>query len=205
MMFSKSILIKIRNIILPLLMIHVPVVAEASNWNSGGSSSKVEAQTLICEFQKYETSGYDLSVAQSWIRKNQTHIFSGMGATYPDRNEWGTARITTNNANKLAWEYRILTTDNKGSKSESRFKYIFFKTNNKVAASVDFVGFLGISNVWGVCEVKSGSGASGDYVKYSDATEEQICNEVTMGFGNFTGNIQIKNADGTIKNQEWID
>jgi len=84
-MFSKSILIKIRNIILPLLMIHVPVVAEASNWNSGGSSFQVEAQTLNCEFQKYENSGYKISVAKSWIRENQTHIFNGMGVTYPDR------------------------------------------------------------------------------------------------------------------------
>ena len=159
-MFSKSILIKIRNIILPLLMIHVPVVAEASNWNSGGSSFQVEAQTLNCEFQKYENSGYKISVAKSWIRENQTHIFNGMGVTYPDRSDWGTARITTNNSNKLAWEYRILTKDNKGSQSESRFKYVFFKTNNKVAASVNFVGYLGISNVWGTCKVDASAAAA---------------------------------------------
>ena len=154
MMFYKSILIKIRNIILPLLIIYAPVLAHASNWNSGGSSSQVENQTLICEFQKYETSGYKLSVAKDWIRENQTHIFNGMGASYPDRNDWGTARITTNNNNKLAWEYRVLSTDNKGAQSESRFKYIFFKTNNKVAASVDFVGYRGINNVWGTCKVE---------------------------------------------------
>ena len=179
--------------------------AWSGNWNQGGSSSEVETQTLICEFKKYENSGYDLSIAESWIWRNQTHIFSGMGVSYPDRNDWGTARIITNNSNKLAWEYRLLSTDNKGAKSESRFRYIFFKTNNKVTASVDFVGYRGIGNVWGTCEAKSGSGTSGDSIKYSDATEEQVCNEVSMGFGDYTANIQIKNADGTVKNQGWID
>ena len=155
MMLNKSILVKIRNVILPFLIIHAPVVASAGNWNSGGSSFQVETQTLVCEFQKYENSGYKISIAKSWIPENQTHIFNGMGVTYPDRNDWGTARITTNSGSKLAWEYKLVSEDKKGSKSETRFKYIFFKTNNKVAASVDFVGFLGINNVWGTCKVEA--------------------------------------------------
>ena len=154
-MLNKSILVKIRNVILPFLIIHAPVVASAGNWNSGGSSFQVETQTLVCEFQKYENSGYEISIAKSWIPENQTHIFNGMGVTYPDRNDWGTARITTNSGSKLAWEYKLVSEDKKGSKSETRFKYIFFKTNNKVAASVDFVGFLGINNVWGTCKVEA--------------------------------------------------
>lgn len=155
MMLNKSILVKIRNVILPFLIIHAPVVASAGNWNSGGSSFQVETQTLVCEFQKYENSGYEISIAKSWIPENQTHIFNGMGASYPDRNDWGTARITTNSGSKLAWEYKLVSEDKKGSKSETRFKYIFFKTNNKVTASVDFVGYRGINNVWGTCKVEA--------------------------------------------------
>ena len=200
---KKAFLIFLMNFMFSTLVL--TNTAWSGNWNQGGSSSKVETQTLICKFNKYGSSGYDVSVAESWIWKNQTHIFSGMSATYPDRKDWGRAKITTNNSNKLAWEYKLLSTDEKGAKSESRFKYIFFRSNNKIAASVDFVGYRGIGNVWGTCEAKSGSGTSGDYIKYSDATEEQVCNEVSVGFGDYTANIQIKNADGTVKNQGWID
>jgi hypothetical protein len=139
--------------ILLLVVISNPVLS--SNWNQGSKTSRIlDDQQLTCNFTRYEASGYELSKAKSWIRPSQTHVFRGTIATYPDRKEWGSALITENNNSKLSWVYRLTSKDNKGQTATSRFKYTFFKTNGKVAASVDFVGFRGIKSVWGACSVE---------------------------------------------------
>lgn len=137
-----------------LLLVGIFNPAFASNWNQSSSASlKVDDQQLTCDFTKYGNSGYELSSAKGWIKPSQTHVFQGASATYTARKKWGSAVITTNNSDKLSWVYTLISKDSKGQKATSRFKYTFFKTNGKVSASVDFVGFRGINSVWGTCSV----------------------------------------------------
>jgi len=138
--------------VLSLVVISNP--AFASNWNqSSATSLKVDDQQLTCDFTEYGGSGYKLSTAKSWIKPSQIHVFKGASATYADRQKWGSALITANDSSKLSWVYTFISKDSKGRKTTSRFKYTFFKTNGKVSASVDFVGFRGINSVWGTCSV----------------------------------------------------
>jgi hypothetical protein len=153
MMFSKSILIKIRNIILPLLMIHVPVVAEANNWNSGGSSSVIGSTSirLDCEVTNYDLSGYPEKWSKSWVPPRYSLIVSGgkvelMGTT-------ATGRVTRDTSERL----EVIFDSAKDKRQDGGFlKGIYFKTNNKFMARVGFSGgYQDSGPIWGLCQETS--------------------------------------------------
>ncbi|MDA9023424.1 hypothetical protein N9I56_08080, partial [Alphaproteobacteria bacterium] len=128
MMFSKSILTKIRNIILPLLVIYVPVVAEAGNWSSGSSSSVVSSTNirLDCEVTSYATSGYSEKWSKSWVPPRYSLIISGgkvelMGSTV-------TGRVVRDTSKRV----EVIFDDAKDSRNDGgHLKGIYFKTNDK--------------------------------------------------------------------------
>ena len=152
-MFSKSILIKISNIILPLLMTYVPVVAEAGNWNSGSSSSVVSSTNirLDCEVTSYATSGYSEKWSKSWVPPRYSLIISGgkvelMGST-------AIGRVTRDTSQRL----EVIFDSAKDTRNDGGFlKGIYFKTNNKFMARVGFrTGYQESGPIWGLCQETS--------------------------------------------------
>ena len=149
-MFSKSILIKIRNIILPLLMTYVPVVAEAGNWNSGSSSSVVSSTNirLDCEVTSYATSGYSEKWSKSWVPPRYSLIISGgkvelMGSTV-------TGRVVRDTSKRV----EVIFDDAKDTRNDGGYlKGIYFQTNNKFMARVGFRGgYQDSGPIWGLCK-----------------------------------------------------
>ena len=152
-MLNKSMLVKIRNIILPLLMIHAPVVASASNWNSGGSSSVISSTNirLDCEVTNYSLSGYSEKWSKSWVPPRYSLIVSGgkvdlMGST-------ATGRVTRDTSERL----EVIFDDAKDKRNDGGFlKGIYFKTNNKFMAQVGFSGgYQDSGPIWGLCQQTS--------------------------------------------------
>lgn len=124
----------------------------AANWNQGSTKSvKVDDMELRCEFTQYSTSGYKEATAKSWVRPSQTHIFKGAGVRYPDRADWGSGLITLDNAEQTKWQYEKTSKDKQGRKAKTVFKYMFFKSNKRIAASVEITGYNNINNIWGQC------------------------------------------------------
>ena len=68
--------------------------------------------------------------------------------------------VKQNNDAKIKWSYehnQKINTNSRGiSYMPSTFNFVFFKTNNKVAADVTFPGgtWINIGSVWGTCELK---------------------------------------------------
>ena len=152
-MFSKSILIKIRNIILPLLIIHAPVVAHASNWNSGSSSSVISSTNirLDCEVTSYNLSGYSEKWSKSWVPPRYSLIVSGgkvelMGTT-------ATGKVTRDTSERV----EVVFDGAKDTRDDGGFlKGIYFKTNNKFMARVGFRGgYQDSGPIWGLCQETS--------------------------------------------------
>ena len=153
---------------------------------------------LNCEFDKYATAqGASIDVIKSYIPEAQNHLIrDNKSALHLDYGLEG--KVTKDTSKRVEFRYEFVNNN-----TIITIRYVFFRTNNKTAVYMAPKGYLDIGPVWGVC--KENKNVSGDYIRFSDATAEQVCNEVTLGFGDFTGNIQIKNADGTVKNQGWID
>ena len=152
-MFSKSMLIKIRNIIVPLLMIHIPVMAQAGNWNSGGSSSVVSSTNirLDCEVTNYTLSGYSEKWGKSWVPPRYSVIISGgkvelMGRTV-------TGRVTRDTSKRVEVVFDSAT----DTRNDGGFlKGIYFKTNRKFMARVGFNGgYQDSGPIWGLCQETS--------------------------------------------------
>ena len=114
----------------------------------------VFAESLECIFTKYGNSGYKESTARSWVPEVQTHNIDGQNIFWEQAKELGSGSISENNSSRIKFQYTSLSTDSKGAKAETKFKYTFHKTTNKVAVKVIFTGYLPINHIWGKCEVK---------------------------------------------------
>jgi len=152
-MFSKALLIKIRNFILALLIIHVSFVAHANNWNSGGSSSVISSTNirLDCEVTDYGLSGYPDEWSKSWVPPRYSLIISGgkvelMGST-------AIGRVTRDTSQRL----EVIFDSAKDTRNDGGFlKGIYFKTNNKFMARVGFrTGYQESGPIWGLCQETS--------------------------------------------------
>lgn len=107
---------------------------------------------LECEFTNYQNSGYKEKTAKSWIPENQTHLIEGTQAVWQQFPNQGFGIVKTNNNERIEFEYKQITkAKGKGIEEETVFKYIYFKTNNRIVAKVDWVGWKPINNVWGKC------------------------------------------------------
>ena len=152
-MFSNSMPIKMRNIILPLLMINIPVMAQAGNWNSGGSSSVVSSTDirLDCEVTSYTLSGYSEKWSKSWVPPRYSVIISGgkvelMGRTV-------TGRVTRDTSKRVEVVFDGAT----DTRNDGGFlKGTYFKTNSKFMARVGFNGgYQDSGPIWGLCQETS--------------------------------------------------
>jgi len=155
---------------------------------------------LNCTFDKYATAqGASMKVIKSYIPEEQNHLIKDdKSSLYLDYGLEG--RVTKDTSKKVEFRYEFVNTN-----TNITIRYVFFRTNNKTAVYMAPQGYLDIGPVWGTCQ--ENKNASGDYIRYSDATEEQVCNEVAIALGEdgLSFNIQITNEDGTVKNQGWID
>ena len=152
-MLNKALLIRIRNFTLTLLMVHVPVVAHANNWNNGSSSS-VESSTNIrldCETTNYGLSGYPDKWGKSWVPPRYSLVVSGGTVTLSGRNVKG--RITRDTAERI----EVVFDSAKDTRTDGgHLKGTYFRTNNKFMARVKFSGgYIESGPIWGVCNETS--------------------------------------------------
>jgi len=155
---------------------------------------------LNCEFDKYAVAqGASIDVIKSYIPEAQNHLIKdNKSALYLDYGLEG--KVTKDTSKRMEFRYEFVNNN-----TIITIRYVFFRTNNKTAVYMAPKGYLDIGPVWGVC--KENKNVSGDYIRFSDATAEQVCNEVVILWGTdgVGANIQIKNEDGSVKNQGWID
>ena len=116
------------------------------------------ADILKCNFTKYNGI-YRLNVAKQWVPEFQSHLIENRNATYiTKRNLKGD--VTLNNDEKIKWNYKHkqkITRNSSGiDYMPSTFDFVFFKSNNKVAASVTFPHqtWMPFDNIWGSCEIE---------------------------------------------------
>jgi hypothetical protein len=152
---------------------------------------------LNCTFKTYNVGGTDVNVVKSYIPEFHRHLIrDNKTVLHLDFGLDGT--VTKDNSKRIEFHYEFVNNN-----TPLKLKYTYFRTNKKVSASLFPSGdYYNIGPIWGLCEETT---SSGNYVRYSDATDAQVCNEATLSFGGFVGNIQITNDDGTVKNQGWID
>lgn len=155
---------------------------------------------LHCVFDNYSaavTSGYNVSVAKSWIPELQTHVLKDdKSALHVDFGLEG--RVIRENSKKA--EFRYLVDQDNGVV----LKYVFFRNNNKATAFMAPSGYRDLGPIRGTCEENEIS--SRDYISYPDATDEQVCDEVALTLGGETTySVQARDADGNVINQGWID
>ena len=112
------------------------------------------ADTLSCNFTQYNGAK-----VKDWIPENQIHEINERDAIYRTKNSIK-GNVKQNNDAKIKWSYehnQKINTNSRGiSYMPSKFNFVFFKTNNKVAADVTFPGgtWINIGSVWGTCELK---------------------------------------------------
>jgi hypothetical protein len=147
-MFNKSKLIKVRNFTLALLITYTPVLAHAANWNNGNSSSGVSSTNikLDCETTKYGNSGYPEKWSKSWVPPRFSMVVSEGTVTL--RNAKG--RVTRDTSERI----EIVFDDAKDTRNDGGYlKGVYFKTNNKFMARVEFFSdYIPSGPIWGVCE-----------------------------------------------------
>ena len=170
-MLNKSILIKIRNVILPLLIIHAPVVASASNWNSGSSS--VFSSTNIrldCEVTNYSISGYSEEWSKSWVPPRYSLIVAGGKVELMGRT--ATGRVTRDTSERL----EVIFDGAKDTRIDGGYlKGVYFKTNNKFMARVGFRGGYKESGpIWGLCQATSISSPSSAPLTVAPSTSTSL-------------------------------
>lgn len=155
---------------------------------------------LNCQFDKYASAtGASMEVIKSFIPETQNHLINDdKSSLHLDFGLEG--EVTKDTSKKVEFRYEFVN-----AMTNIAIKYTFFRTNNKTAVFMIPKGYRDIGPVWGTCQENRNT--SGDYIRYSDATEEQICNEVAIALGEdgLSFNIQITNEDGTVRNQGWID
>ena len=81
-------------------------------------------------------------------------------AVYTSRGLTPRGTVTTDTSERIEWNYAEITTDKKGAKARSEWKFTFFPHNKKFAARVNFTGFRPIETVWGTCEGKRSYGSA---------------------------------------------
>ena len=128
-------------------------------------SKLILADTLKCNFTQYN-GDFRINVAKQWVPEYQTHQINDRNAIYLTKNNMK-GEVTQNNDEKIKWFYKRsqkITLNSGGiNKMRSKFSFIFFKSNNKVAASVTFPHhtWVPFDNIWGTCKLeKSGSQSS---------------------------------------------
>ena len=176
-MFSKALLIKTRNFILTLLMVHVPVVAHANNWNNGSSSSLVSSTNirLDCETTNYGLSGYPDKWGKSWVPPRYSLVVSGGTVTLAGRNAKG--RITRDTAERI----EVAFDSAKDTRIDGgHLKGTYFRTNNKFMARVKFSGgYIESGPIWGVC--KEVNFSPNEQAKKNNKTSDENIFEAVMG------------------------
>ena len=117
-------------------------------------SKTLFADTLKCNFTQYNGAK-----VKDWIPENQIHEINERDAIYRTKSSIkGT--VKQNNDAKIKWSYehnQKIKTNSRGiSYMPSKFNFVFFKTNNKVAADVTFPGgtWIDIGSVWGTCKLE---------------------------------------------------
>ena len=121
-------------------------------------SSVSFADILKCNFTKYN-GNFRLKTAKQWVPEFQSHLIEDRNATYiTKRNLKG--EVTLNNDEKIKWNYKHkqkITVNSGGiDYMPSTYKFVFFKTNNKVSADVTFPAhtWIPIDDIWGNCKIE---------------------------------------------------
>ena len=172
-----------------VLFFSFPVLVSAANAES----------ELICNFDKYNNaSGAKMETIKSFIPEAQKHLIKDNKKTM--HLDFGLeGEVTKDTDKRLEFRYEFV---NSGTTNIS-IRYIYFRTNDRTNVTMKPRGYQDIGPIWGKCqEIKN---TSNQYIRYTDASDEQVCNEAVIGFGDMTANITIQNDDGSVMNQGWID
>lgn len=124
-------------------------------------SNSLLADVLNCNFTQYNGQ-FRLKTAKQWVPEIQSHLIEDKSATYITKRKLK-GEVTLNSDEKIKWNYKHkqkITLNSGGiDYMPSTYKFVFFKTNNKVTASVTFPAhtWIPIDNIWGKCEYVTNS------------------------------------------------
>ena len=115
----------------------------------------IVADTLDCRIDDYSRSSYPnkIKMIQSWLPQNLFFNVQGMNISY--RNI--TVTLKTNDDKTMKWEYTRERKNTRGEKDKVKYRFIYFKTNNKFTADIIFPSFRNISDLWGRCTLTTAS------------------------------------------------
>ena len=107
---------------------------------------------LECKFTNYLSSGYREDIVKTWIPENQTHLIEGTQAIWKQFRNDGTGKIKKDNSKRVEFEYTIDMKMDRGAVEPTTYKFIYFRTNNKIVVKVNWhAGWRPIDSVWGKC------------------------------------------------------
>jgi hypothetical protein len=139
------------------------------------------SNTLDCNFDDYSRSTYKTNTAKSWVPSFQTHMITNNSIIWTEKGITG--QITENSNEKIKWNYKAKRKTTSGSKNRTEWRFIFFKSNKKVAAEVIFPSYRNIENLWGRCSLNTVavSNNSNSQKTSTRLTNSAICNLATEG------------------------
>tara|TARA_B100001057_G_scaffold484986_1_gene563971 strand:- start:430 stop:834 length:405 start_codon:yes stop_codon:yes gene_type:complete len=118
-------------------------------------STILYAETLKCNFTRYGGANR-IEIQKEWMPEFQIHEINGSEAFF--KTKWFIkGKVTENNDQKLRWSYRkevkIRRSAGSSPTLDSKFNFIFFKSNNKIYGEVLFnISKVPLDNIWGKCE-----------------------------------------------------
>ena len=87
------------------------------------------------------------------------------------------------------WEYKARRKTTSGTKNRTKWRFIFFKNNNKVTADVIFPAYRNIEDLWGTCSLNtvavSKNVTSNSQKTFNSINDNIICNRVNEGKSDF--------------------
>ncbi|MDC1357013.1 hypothetical protein N8310_05460 [Pseudomonadota bacterium] len=135
-----------------------------------GSDIKLE-----CEFTDYSRSSYKERISKSWLPSIQNFTVKG---NYVDASYYrlSNGRIEVNNDKRISWSYKNLKFNNKnGQKRTLKYKFIYFKTNNKIVADIIFTGYRNHTDIMGTCSENISKVSTPLEHDLSDMNEISLC------------------------------
>lgn len=137
------------------------------------------SDTLDCSFDDYSRTTYKTSTAKSWVPTSQTHIITNNSIRWTEKGVTG--QITENSNEKIKWNYKARRKTSLGKTNRTEWRFIFFKSNNKVSADVIFPSYRNIDNLWGRCSLNTVavSNNSNSQTSSNNLTDSAICNLAT--------------------------
>ena len=120
------------------------------------------ADTLKCSFTRYNASSASVNIAKEWLPEIQFHEINKNEAFF--KTKWMIkGKVSQNDDDKIKWSYNkeVKLKIHAGAHNQktilSKFNFVFFKSNNKVAADVTFPSqtYLPIDNIWGTCKLEN--------------------------------------------------